>query len=63
MSIAPDPTAAPCPHCGRAHDVSRRLHNDRVYCLCGGWFVVLHRPDGIWIGACDPPTSWPRERR
>lgn len=55
---------ADCPHCGREHDVSRRLHNDRVYCLCGGWFVVIHRIDaGVQLMKCDPPTSWPKERR
>lgn len=54
-----------CPHCGQAYDASHRMNGDRVFHpSCGGWFLVTHQAGGATVlTKCEPPTSWPKERR
>lgn len=48
-----------CPHCGREHDISHRMHGDRVWCMfCDQWFSVVYRTDGeVYLAKCDAPKG------
>lgn len=51
-------TTRPCPHCGKDYDIARRMHGDRVYCLCGSWSAVVMYPDGrTELRPCDAPDG------
>jgi hypothetical protein len=54
---------APCPHCGTLHDISARFTGERVYCRCGGWFLIQFLPGGAQLVKCDAPATWPKETR
>ena len=53
------PTTRACPHCRSLHDISTRLHGDRVWCrFCDKWFSVVMRPDGqVYLAKCDAPAE------
>jgi hypothetical protein len=48
----------PCPHCQKMHDISHRMHGDRVWCVrCGKWFAVVMRLDGsVYLVKVEPPA-------
>jgi hypothetical protein len=53
-----------CPHCNRPADADNRMHGDRVWCLCGKWYVVLYRFDRtVYLVKCDAPDGLPQMKR
>lgn len=54
---------APCPHCGAPYDLTHRIGGDRVWCSCGGWFLIRFVGADAVLIKCDAPVTWPKARR